>query len=323
MRILLLRRRKKAVILPDGKDVSAMELRHVLGNTWVAEANTALLVVYHITEKDIVLIDTGYAKLDRAGLTAMIEDNGFRLRGVICSHAHFDHSGNVRYLQQRCGAKAAAHIIEAGISVNPDAYRANYVALTYGKSREYLLEECFVADTIIGPEDQWLDFCGARFGILQLPGHSAGHIGVVTPDNVAYVGDCLIDQQQIDNAKLPTSMFIARDLQSKEFLRQSRFDAYIIAHKAVVTDRAALEALVDSNSAFIYRKADELLEDLVDGMTFAQWIAAFCQRENIRTKNEFKFSIIERNFANFVDWLTDEGRITIQREYCAKMYYRA
>ena len=323
MRILLLRRRKKAVILPDGKDVSAMELRHVLGNTWVAEANTALLVVYHITEKDIVLIDTGYAKLDRAGLTAMIEDNGFRLRGVICSHAHFDHSGNVRYLQQRCGAKAAAHIIEAGISVNPDAYRANYVALTYGKSREYLLEECFVADTIIGPEDEWLDFCGARFGILQLPGHSAGHIGVVTPDNVAYVGDCLIDQQQIDNAKLPTSMFIARDLQSKEFLRQSRFDAYIIAHKAVVTDHAALEALVDSNSAFIYRKADELLEDLVDGMTFAQWIAAFCQRENIRTKNEFKFSIIERNFANFVDWLTDEGRITIQREYCAKTYYHS
>lgn len=300
-----------------------MELRHVLGNTWVAEANTALLGVYHVTEKDIVLIDTGYAKLDRAGLTAMIEDNGFRLLGVICSHAHFDHSGNVRYLQQRYGAKAAAHIIEAGISVNPDAYRANYVALTYGKSREYFLEECFVADTIIGPEDAWLDFCGARFGILQLPGHSAGHIGVVTPDNVAYVGDCLIDQQQIDNAKLPTSMFIARDLQSKEFLRQSRYDAYIIAHKAVITDHTVLDALVDSNSAFIYRKADELLEDLVDGMTFAQWIAAFCQRENIRTKNEFKFSIIERNFANFVDWLTDEGRITIQREYCAKMYYRA
>ena len=300
-----------------------MELRHVLGNTWVAEANTALLGVYHVTEKDIVLIDTGYAKLDRAGLTAMIEDNGFRLLGIICSHAHFDHSGNVRYLQQRCGARAAAHIIEAGISVNPDAYRANYVALTYGKSREYFLEECFVADSIIGPEDEWLDFCGARFGILQLPGHSAGHIGVVTPDNVAYVGDCLLDQQQIDNAKLPTSMFIARDLQSKEFLRQSRYDAYIIAHKAVITDHTALDALVDSNSAFIYRKADELLEDLVDGMTFAQWIAAFCQRENIRTKNEFKFSIIERNFANFVDWLTDEGRITIQREYCAKMYYRA
>ena len=295
-----------------------MELRHVLGRTWVAEASTALLPIYRVTDTDIILIDTGYAKLDRAGLTALIEDSGFHLRGIICSHAHFDHSGNVRYLQQRCGAKAAAHIIEAGISVNPDAYRANYVALTYGKSREIFLEECFVADTIIGPEDDFLDFCGVRFGILQLPGHSAGHIGVVTPDNVAYVGDCLIDQQQIDSAKLPTSMFIARDLQSKEFLRQTQYDAYILAHKSVVTDIAPL---VDSNIAFIHRKAEELLNDLTDGMTFAQWISTFCQRENIRTKNELKFSIIERNFSNFVDWLTDEGRILVRREYCAKTYY--
>ena len=295
-----------------------MELRHVLGRTWVAEASTALLPIYRVTDTDMILIDTGYAKLDRAGLTALIEDSGFHLRGIICSHAHFDHSGNVRYLQQRCGAKAAAHIIEAGISVNPDAYRANYVALTYGKSREIFLEECFVADTIIGPEDDFLDFCGVRFGILQLPGHSAGHIGVVTPDNVAYVGDCLIDQQQIDSAKLPTSMFIARDLQSKEFLRQTKYDAYILAHKSVVTDIAPL---VDSNIAFIHRKAEELLNDLTDGMTFAQWISTFCQRENIRTKNELKFSIIERNFSNFVDWLTDEGRILVRREYCAKTYY--
>ena len=295
-----------------------MELRHVLGRTWVAEASTALLPIYRVTDADMILIDTGYAKLDRAGLTALIEDSGFHLRGIICSHAHFDHSGNVRYLQQRCGAKAAAHIIEAGISVNPDAYRANYVALTYGKSREIFLEECFVADTIIGPEDDFLDFCGVRFGILQLPGHSAGHIGVVTPDNVAYVGDCLIDQQQIDSAKLPTSMFIARDLQSKEFLRQTQYDAYILAHKSVVTDIAPL---VDSNIAFIHRKAEELLNDLTDGMTFAQWISTFCQRENIRTKNELKFSIIERNFSNFVAWLTDEGRILVRREYCAKTYY--
>ena len=78
---------------------------------------------------------------------------------------------------------------------------------------------------------------------------------------------------------------------------------------------------MDSNTAFIHRKAEELLNDLTDGMTFAQWIGTFGQRENIRTKNELKFSIIERNFSNFVDWLTDEGRILVRREYCAKTYY--
>lgn len=295
-----------------------MELRHVYGNTYAAVGATALMPVYKLTERDIVLMDTGYARLDRSALVNLIEGNGFRLRGIICSHAHFDHTGNVRYLQQRYGCQAAAQIIEAGISVNPDAYRANYVALTYGKSREYLLEECFPADVIIPADAGRLDFCGARFGILQLPGHSAGHIGVVTPDGAAYLGDCLIDEEQIAAAKLPTSMFIARDLESKESLRNLRRPAYIIAHKQVLTD---IGPLIDRNIAFIHDKGRELLEDLEDGMSFDQWIYAFCQRENVRTRNEFKFSIVERNFANFVDWLTDEGKVEVRREFCAKHYF--
>lgn len=80
-----------------------MELKHIVGRTWVAEGSTALLPVYFLTDRDIVLIDTGYARLDRTGLAHLIDDNGLCLRGVICSHAHFDHTGNVRYLQQRCG----------------------------------------------------------------------------------------------------------------------------------------------------------------------------------------------------------------------------
>jgi hydroxyacylglutathione hydrolase len=295
-----------------------MELRHVYGNTYAAVGATALMPVYKLTDTDIVLMDTGYARLDRSALVNLIEGNGFRLRGIICSHAHFDHTGNVRYLQQRYGCQAAAQIIEAGISVNPDAYRANYVALTYGKSREYLLEECFPADVIIPADAGHLDFCGARFGILQLPGHSAGHIGVVTPDGAAYLGDCLIDEEQIAAAKLPTSMFIARDLESKESLRNLRRPAYIIAHKQVLTD---IGPLIDRNIAFIHDKGRELLEDLEDGMSFDQWIYAFCQRENVRTRNEFKFSIVERNFANFVDWLTDEGKVEVRREFCAKHYF--
>lgn len=297
-----------------------MELRHVYGRTYAAVGATALMPVYKLTERDIVLMDTGYARLDRSALVNLIEGNGFRLRGIICSHAHFDHTGNVRYLQQRYGCQAAAQIIEAGISVNPDAYRANYVALTYGKSREYLLEECFPADVIIPADAEHLDFCGARFGILQLPGHSAGHIGVVTPDGAAYLGDCLIDEEQIAAAKLPTSMFIARDLESKESLRNLRRPAYIIAHKQVLTD---IGPLIDRNIDFIHDKGRELLEDLEDGMSFDQWIYAFCQRGNVRTRNEFKFSIVERNFANFVDWLTDEGKVEVRREFCAKHYFHA
>ena len=295
-----------------------MELQKVLGSTYVAVGATALIPLYKLNDTDVVLLDTGYAKLDRSGLTHLLEDNGFHLKGIICSHAHFDHTGNVRYLQQRYGALAAAQIIEAGISVNPEAYRANYVALTYGRSREYFLEECFDADVIISAHADHLDFCGARFGILQLPGHSAGHIGIVTPDGVAYLGDCLISHSEIAAAKLPTSMFIARDLESKRSLYALSCPAYVVAHKEVLTD---IGGLIAENIRFIESKAQEILDCLADGMTFDQWIGEFCRRENVRTHNELKFSMVERNYANFVAWLEDEGLVEVRREFCVKKYY--
>lgn len=299
-----------------------MEMLHVLGNTYAAVGSTALLPIYKLNERDIVLIDTGYAKLDRAGLVNLLDGSGLVPKYVLCSHAHFDHTGNVRYLQERYGAKAILSLIEAGISVNPDSYRANYVALTYGKSRELFLEECFTADRVLRETDTSLELDGRTFGILPLPGHSAGHLGFVTPDGAAYVGDCLISQSEIDGAKLPTSMFIARDLESKAYLKTTDYPVYILAHKEVVR-REALEGLIDRNIGFIQRKRAELLEVLEDGMTFSEWIGAFCQRENVRTHNELKFSIVERNFSDFVSWLTDSGAVIVRREFCAKRYYRA
>lgn len=299
-----------------------MEMLHVLGNTYAAVGSTALLPIYKLNERDIVLIDTGYAKLDRAGLVNLLDGSGLVPKYVLCSHAHFDHTGNVRYLQERYGAEAILSLIEAGISVNPDSYRANYVALTYGKSRELFLEECFTADRVLRETDTSLELDGRTFGILPLPGHSAGHLGFVTPDGAAYVGDCLISQSEIDGAKLPTSMFIARDLESKAYLKTTDYPVYILAHKEVVR-REALEGLIDRNIGFIQSKRAELLEVLEDGMTFSEWIGAFCQRENVRTHNELKFSIVERNFSNFVSWLTDSGAVMVRREFCAKRYYRA
>ena len=43
----------------------------------------------------------------------------------------------------------------------------------------------------------------------------------------------------------------------------------------------------------------------------------------MRTHNELKFSIVERNFSNFVSWLTDSGAVMVRQEFCAKRYYRS
>ena len=39
-----------------------MELRQVVGNTWVAEASTALIGIYRINRRDVILLDTGIVR---------------------------------------------------------------------------------------------------------------------------------------------------------------------------------------------------------------------------------------------------------------------
>ena len=136
---------------------------------------------------------------------------------------------------------------------------------------------------------------------------------------MAYVGDTILDEAEISGAKLPTSMFVRRDLDSKANLLYSTCDAYILAHKSVVEN---IVPLAEKNIAFLYQKRDEILSCLTDGMTLAQWLDVYCQKVNIRSRCTLKFSIIERNFSNFVAWMTDDHLIAERREYCAKTYYR-
>lgn len=228
-----------------------MELLHIHKDTWAAVGTTALIPFYRLTDTDIVLLDTGIAASDREGLTALLEEHGLRPKGILCSHAHYDHVGNAAYLRRRYGCPIAMPMIEAAICADATAFRANYETLTYGTIQSMFPEECFLSDVLISPDIDHLDFCGVRFGLLPLPGHSAGQMGFITPDGTAYLADCLLGPEQLQRFKLPTIMHIARDLTVMESLRSLRCPVYVLAHKTSVTE---LGPVIDANIAAIHDK---------------------------------------------------------------------
>ena len=121
-----------------------MELLHIHKDTWAAVGATALIPFYRLTDTDIVLLDTGIAASDREGLTALLEEHGLRPKGILCSHAHYDHVGNAAYLRRRYGCPIAMPMIEAAICADATAFRANYETLTYGTIQSMFPEECFL-----------------------------------------------------------------------------------------------------------------------------------------------------------------------------------
>lgn len=89
-----------------------METQHVLGNTWVFKS-WELIPFYKVDEHHCILLDTGLND-QREELEEALQREGLTPVGVICSHAHIDHMGNVAYLKEKYGTKLAMSLGEAG-----------------------------------------------------------------------------------------------------------------------------------------------------------------------------------------------------------------
>ena len=89
-----------------------MELEHVLGNTWVFKS-WELIPFYKVDESHCILLDTGLND-QREDLEESLQREGLTPVGVICSHAHIDHMGNVAYLKEKYGTQLAMSLGEAG-----------------------------------------------------------------------------------------------------------------------------------------------------------------------------------------------------------------
>jgi hydroxyacylglutathione hydrolase len=295
-----------------------LDWKCVCGNTYVAEGKTALLPMYRLRPQEIVLLDTGLAHGDRAELDKFLEKNGLRVAGIICTHAHYDHTGNARYFQQKYHCPVAMPALEAFIAASPEALRANYQGFSYGDCRAFFQKEWVKCDEIIPQSADFFSFCGVSFGIIPLAGHTVGQIGIVTPDQIAYLADALIDAETLGGFKLPTMMDVERNMKSISALQPLSCNAYILAHKAVVTE---LAPVIRANLDHILSTKNALLSCLADGMLLSEWQVAFCKIKEIHAKKPFAIGVLRRNFHDFTDYLVDCGAVERRSENGVTRYF--
>ena len=284
-----------------------LQLHHVRGNTCAIETDSSFLPVYQLNEREVVLLDTGFAG-DRGALMAFLQAQHWRVRGIICSHGHMDHSGNIRFLRDAFGCRVAAHEIEAAIVSTSERFLAHYRVSTPDENGG--VEESFTATDIITPQTRQFLFCGAAFQILQLPGHSGGHIGVITPDDVAYLGDGLMGLDQLAASKMPTTQHLRRDLESKRSLHDLKAAAYIVAHKDITTD---IHPLIDANIRCYEEKAQGILAALHGTMTCNQWLQAYCEAQRLQMRSEDTRFVFAYGFQSMVDYLEEMGEVCALR----------
>ena len=296
-----------------------MKLSLVKGNTWVIEANQ-LIPLYDPGDGRCILLDTGLLE-EREEIERTLLSAGLTPSRVLCSHAHVDHCANNGYLQEKYGTKIALTYPEAGMCASLLTLKCYFLTLSPGTvERE---SACMVhePDYFIPPNDGPFTLGGVRFQVVQTPGHSAGHICVITPDNVCYTADALLSQELL-GAKQPYNLSQEMAIHSREKLRGLDCGAYIMAHRGVCGP-GEIGPLIDANQALVRRRAEEILSLVDRPMTASQIDEAACIYHQLFTHKPRRSLRFERNVRFFIEYLVDSGRLTEVCQNGATYYVRA
>lgn len=279
---------------------------HVRGDTWCIRTDVTI-PVYFLNDSQVVLLDSGWAR-DRAALDRALAEKGVRVRAVLGSHSHWDHNGSHAYYQRTHGAEIILQEVEAAAVSDYALMVSIYAPATAADLERELPYMRLRADRTFAAGDESVDIDGRTFGLIPLPGHTPGHTGLVTPDNVLYAADGVMGPKALADARMPSTMDWGQDFASKERLRRERHRAYILAHEGVYED---IVPLIDRDIADRRRRAEQAMEWLGQR---EQWTAEqaerlMWQRLGLCPRHFLTQTIFRRNLRCLLGYLTEQGRL--------------
>jgi glyoxylase-like metal-dependent hydrolase (beta-lactamase superfamily II) len=288
-----------------------LEILKAKGNTYCIDTGMTYIPFYKINDKEIIMLDTGWEKGEREGIEKVLERNNFKVAGIINSHSHNDHIGNCAYLKNKYNAVIAMSAYEALICSSETNLKLYYGSQTLKSVKEHYGHMVFKTDISITEDQNEITVCGVNFKIVHTPGHSPAHICIITPDDVAYLGDCLISYEVMEGAKMPYAYILSEDMKSKAKLYDLRCSKYVVAHKGMYDD---ITKLIDDNIDFYENRAMGVYEVIDGAMTMEDIMKAVTKSFHINVNNIYKYYFIERMLKSYVDYLYEIEKLKLIME---------
>jgi len=136
-------------------------------------------LLYDVTKKDAVLIDTGLIG-EMPRLAGILRDLGLEwhcIKAILLTHGHLDHTGNLAHLKELTGAPILAHPLEQPHIDGVYPYRgpSRVCGALEAFGRRLFRYRPAAIDQPLVPDSELPYWGGLR--VIHLPGHTQGHCG--------------------------------------------------------------------------------------------------------------------------------------------------
>lgn len=285
-----------------------MDILNVKGNTYCIDTGMTYIPFYKINDEEIIMLDTGWKKGEREGIEEVLESNNFKVTAILNSHAHIDHIGNNSYFKDKYNSIIAMSAYEALICSSEINLKLYFASETLRFVKEHYGHMVCKTDIIIKENQHEILLCGVNFKIIPTPGHSPAHISIITPDDVAYIGDSLISYEVMEGAKMPYAYILSEDMKSKAKLYDLNCSKYVVAHKGIYNN---ITKLIDDNIDFYESRAMRIYEVIDRPMTMEDIMKVSIKNFNIHVNNIYKYYFMERMLKSYVEYLYEIEKLKL------------
>lgn len=298
-----------------------MELKKIKGNTYYIPMGTNI-GVFQFKDKYTLLIDTGNNNQQARKIVDLLQDNNINIKYIFNTHHHIDHTGGNGFLKENfTGSIIYSSEIEKMYIDNDELFSTilyggnpmNYFAREFRSTKKYNVDEILnEGQTKINNE---------KFEVINLYGHSKGHIGIATKDKVCFLGDSLFSKEIIEKYKIPFLFDIKMQFDTYEKIKELEYDYYVLSHSEHIYTRDEIIELSTYNKDNLNYFVDSALELLQQPKTKEQLLEEICILENKDFDfDEYHFCL--STIGAIITYLYDKEMLNYQTEN-GKLYYYA
>lgn len=266
----------------------------------------AKIGIYKATDTDVYLIDSGNDKDAGRKVRKILDENGWKLRGIINTHSNADHIGGNKYLQNQTDCKIFAKGVETAFTKYPILEPS---FLYGGYPCKDLRHKFLLADKSDAVDINDADF-PKELEIINLPGHFFDMIGIRTPDDTVFLADCVSSESTLKKYQISFIYDIEAYLNTLDMIEKVQAKVFVPAH-AEVTDN--VKELVKLNREKVYDISEKMQSILKTPMCFEALLKELFDCFNL-TMNFEQYALVGSTVRSYLSYLKDNGKITADFE---------
>lgn len=247
------------------------------------------------------LIDGGSDKSAAKKILKHIDERGWTLEKVFCTHGHADHTGGCATLRERTGCTVYAPGACAAVVNNPYLL----TSVLYGGYPQKELRSKFLMSPQCECELLTEEALPSGLTFTHIDGHDFAQVAFCTSDGVWFTADGTVSEQTTEKYKIAFLYDVAEHLKSLEKLKTLEGKLFIPSHDVPQSD---ITALVDRNIACIYEVADTIKRFCKDGLAIDDLLEKVFAEFGIKLYL-MQYALIGSTTRSYLSWLVEKGEM--------------